>query len=274
MDQPKEMIAEVGEERRRIFLNLSNLKNVIKNRNNRGLFSNKKSVIEQIFLIAEPKKPKSKSTYFISEPNMVFRSDPKTMKCQFDGTPLKEINTKIKSKRHFKDFLMRHTTLIPHSLNLFYDLIFPGNQKRDEWETFINKVSSDYNWTTDMRICNKYGTSGFVLMKKYMDKLLKLLGDNHISLTIAIYPWPAQVWYEDLDSIQVKEWEKWGFENNVKVVNYFPDFVKKGLSNLKKHEILKKYYMHADPHFNEEGHKVLAQKFLENYKVKNKLIDF
>ena len=205
---------------------------------------------------------------------MVFRSDPQTMKCQFDGIPLKEINTKIKSKRHFKDFLMRHTTLIPHSLNLFYDLIFPGNQKRDEWETFINKVSSNYNWTTDMRICNKYGTNGLVLMKKYMDKLLKLLRDNHIGLTIAIYPWPAQVWYEDLDSIQVKEWEKWGFANNVKVINYFPDFVRKGLSNLKKHEILKKYYFHADPHFNEEGHKVLAQKFLENYKVKNKLIDF
>ena len=31
---------------------------------------------------------------------------------------------------------------------------------------------------------------------------------------------------------------------------------------------------YADPHFNEEGHKVLAQKFLENYKVKNQLIDF
>ena len=67
---------------------------------------------------------------------------------------------------------------------------------------------------------------------------------------------------------------EWGFANNVKVINYFPDFVRKGLSNLKKYEILKKYYFHDDPHFNEEGHKVLAQKFLENCKVKNKLIDF
>ena len=199
----------------------------------------------------------------------MFRSDPQTVKCQFDGTHLKETNAKIEPERPFKDFIVRHTTLIPHSLNLLYDLIFPLNRKQDEWETAVTNDSE--NWATDMRNCNKYGTNGLVLMKKYMDKLLKLLRNNQIGLTIAVYPIPAQVWGEDLDSIQVKEWEKWGSENNVKVINYFPDFVKKGISNLKKHEILKKYYLHADPHFNEEGHKVLAQKFLEYYKVENQL---
>ena len=172
----------------------------------RDFFSNKEIVIEKVFLIAEPKKLESKSSFFISEPNIVFRSDPQTMKCQFDGTHLKEINAKIKPERRFKDFIVRHTTLIPHSLNLLYDLIFPLNRKQDEWETAVTNDSE--NWATDMRNCNKYGTNGLVLMKKYMDKLLKLVGDNQIGLTIAIYPISANLWDEDLDSIQVKEWGK------------------------------------------------------------------
>jgi hypothetical protein len=72
IDQPKDMINESGEELRRVFLNLSNLKDVIKGRNYRGFLFNKRHVIEQIFLFAVPKKPELKSVFFMSEPNIEF----------------------------------------------------------------------------------------------------------------------------------------------------------------------------------------------------------
>ena len=72
MDQPKDMINESGEERRRISLNLSNLKDVIKSRNYRGFLFNQRHVIEQIFLFAVPKKPELKSSFFMSESNIEF----------------------------------------------------------------------------------------------------------------------------------------------------------------------------------------------------------
>jgi hypothetical protein len=70
--QPKDMINESGEERRSVFLNLSNLKDVIKSRNYRGFLFNKRHVIEQIFFFAVPKKPELKSSLFMSESNIVF----------------------------------------------------------------------------------------------------------------------------------------------------------------------------------------------------------
>ncbi len=102
-------------------------------------------------------------------------------------------------------------------------------------------------------------------MKKYMDKLHQLTRDNNIKLTIAVYPWPFQVWFEDLNSVHVKIWEEWSRRNNVNFINYFPDFVSEGLTKKDKKEVVEKYYFYQDVHFNKQGNKLVAKKFLEKY---------
>ncbi len=42
-----------------------------------------------------------------------------------------------------------------------------------------------------------------------MDNLYALLQIHNIDLTIAVYPRPDHIYYNDLESIQVKFWEKW-----------------------------------------------------------------
>ncbi len=102
-------------------------------------------------------------------------------------------------------------------------------------------------------------------MKKYMDKLHQLTRDNNIKLTIAVYPWPFQVWFEDLNSVHVKIWEEWSRRNNVNFINYFPDFVSEGLTKKDKKEVVEKYYFYQDVHFNKQGNKLVAKKFLGKY---------
>ncbi len=102
-------------------------------------------------------------------------------------------------------------------------------------------------------------------MKKYMDKLHQLTRDNNIKLTIAVYPWPFQVWFEDLNSVHVKIWEEWSRRNNVNFINYFPDFVSEGLTKKDKKEVVEKFYFSQDVHFNKQGNKLVAKKFLEKY---------
>ena len=99
-----------------------------------------------------------------------------------------------------------------------------------------------------------------------MNKLKRLLDSKNIKLNVAVYPWPTQIWYEDIDSIHVKIWKEWCTNNNINFINYFPKFIKVGSSRAKKTEILNKYYIPADFHFNKNGNKLIAQELIRLYK--------
>jgi len=163
-----------------------------------------------------------------------------------------------------KKFMSDNTTVVYHALNLLYDLL---PHEGGKWRKIIHPSYIRDKWTIDKNVYNDYGKDGVESMKKYMNRLLSLLRNNNINLTIAVYPWPTQVWFDDLNSIQVKTWENWAQENHVKFINYFPDFVKIGSSKANKLKTLEKYYIPGDAHFNKEGSKVLANKFLNFFLI-------
>jgi len=172
--------------------------------------------------------------------------------------------------KRLKIFIYDNTTVIYPMLS-FLNTPFkerPSEKDGGIWSSLIsfNYISS--KWTLDENVYNTFGKEGNLLMKKYMNKLLKLLRNNNIDLTIAVYPYPSQVWYEDLNSSQVNIWEKWSQENNVKFINYFPDFIIKGLNKTEKLKTLEKYYIPGDVHFNKEGNRVIANKFIQTYLYK------
>ena len=133
------------------------------------------------------------------------------------------------------------------------------------WMNFINFSYNRDKWTIDNQAYEQYGKEGIVKMSKYMKKLKKLLDIHNIKMIIAVYPWVSQIWYEDLNSLQVKIWKEFSRENNIKFINFFPHMVKKGISENQKLYILKKYYIPYDFHFNKNGNQLISKIFLNEY---------
>ena len=103
-------------------------------------------------------------------------------------------------------------------------------------------------------------------MTNHMDELYTLLNDNNIDLRIIIYPWPNQIYHNDFNSMHVNIWENWSIEKNVKFLNLFPSFFSKNLTDKnQKLDIIEKYYFKWDIHFNKEGNRLVAEKFLKDY---------
>ena len=174
-----------------------------------------------------------------------------------------------------KTIIRNHTTLLYLTANKVFDLINRGigsnslrdedekNSGMDDWYNHSFSLSEIRAWVFERDDPDK--EYAIQKMKKYMDRLHQLTRDNNIKLTIAVYPWPFQVWYEDLNSIHVKIWKEWSRRNNVNFINYFPDFVSEGLTKKERFEVMKKYYIPYDVHFNKQGNKLVAKKFLEKY---------
>ena len=106
-----------------------------------------------------------------------------------------------------------------------------------------------------------YGREGLELARENMDRLLGLLRKKGIGLTIAVYPWPDQIRHHDRDSKQVVFWSRWAKDNGVGFIDYFPRFI----DGAPPREVLDRYFIPGDVHWNEAGHRIIAEGFLEYY---------
>jgi hypothetical protein len=180
-----------------------------------------------------------------------------------------------------KKTIKYNTTFLYHFFNTLHDLIvsdqksnFFWDEKRTvmgPWYSMLNSPEGSGMWTINKKIYNDWGEEGILEMKKYMSRLLSLTRSKNISLTVAVHPWPIQVWHEDLNSLQVQIWRDWCRANNVKFVNYFPKLIRKGLDDNEKRLVLDKYFLPGDIHFNEQGNQLIAEEFLKRYPKENQL---
>ena len=89
---------------------------------------------------------------------------------------------------------------------------------------------------------------------KHMTSLHSFLKAKNISLSVVVYPHPGQIIYDSKNSKQVKIWKKFCKNKCKNFINLFPAFfVEK--PKLTSMEIIKKYYIKHDVHFNELGNK-------------------
>ena len=98
-----------------------------------------------------------------------------------------------------------------------------------------------------------------------MDKLKNILDKNNIKLTVVVYPWISQIWYEDLNSLHVDIWKDWSKENNSDFINLFPSFVKENISDAEKDKIIDENFIKGDFHFNKKGNKIIAEVLIDNF---------
>lgn len=171
-----------------------------------------------------------------------------------------------------KDFYLTFFTL-----NLLHDITFltlnnflafyMKNISHTDIINFI--VSDDYSrdkWTINEKIYEKYKV-GVEMSLRNMSLLKKMCDKENVKLTIAVYPLVSQVYYNDLESKQVKIWKKFSKENNIQFINFFPLFIDTiDESKNNRIEKIKKYYIVGDIHFNSLGNKMIADYFISNFK--------
>jgi len=119
-------------------------------------------------------------------------------------------------------------------------------------------------WTVDEKVFNEYGKRGLDISAKHMGKLLQLLNEHNIKLTVAVYPWPDQIYYDTLESKQVLFWKEWTNKNNVRFINHFTDLFSLK-DKMTAQQIIEEYYISGDIHFNEKGNILIKNYFLNQY---------
>ena len=102
-------------------------------------------------------------------------------------------------------------------------------------------------------------TEGLKLAEGYMDELAALLKARGIALTVVVYPWPVQLERGDRDSLQVRVWRAWSTKNGARFIDLFAPF-------FDTPDALRRLYIPGDVHWNAEGHKFVAERFLERYR--------
>jgi lysophospholipase L1-like esterase len=114
-------------------------------------------------------------------------------------------------------------------------------------------------WTVDEAAYRTVGAPGNERAVKHMDALAKLLEARGIPLTIVVYPWPAQIYYHDLDSKHVRLWREWSKRAGARFIDLFPLFV----TDDPPLETIRRHFFVGDVHWNESGHGVVARGILE-----------
>ena len=97
-----------------------------------------------------------------------------------------------------------------------------------------------------------------------MNELFNYLKDNNIKLSILIYPHQASIKYDVKDSLYKKIWKNYCKNKCFKFIDAYSIFFDE-LNDTSKDEIMKKYYIKGDHHFNEKGNDVVFKILLKNF---------
>lgn len=118
-------------------------------------------------------------------------------------------------------------------------------------------------WTRDTTVFDQYGREGLALAREHMDALADLLKARGIRLTVVVYPWPDLLLAGDRDSLQSRYWRDWSREKGAHFLDLFPAFFEAGLPA----EVVKREFIRGDIHWNEAGHRRVADVLLANWKA-------
>ena len=103
-----------------------------------------------------------------------------------------------------------------------------------------------------------------------LNELFLLCENKKILCSIAVYPWPNQILYGTKNSIHTKLWNDFCINRCEKFVNYCPIFFEE-IENQSPIEVISKYYIYKDVHFNKNGHSKLFDhlSYSFDYEFKN-----
>ena len=127
----------------------------------------------------------------------------------------------------------------------------------------IREIPIDSRWTFKneySNLDNYWIKNGIKESLFYMNKIYSLSKNNDFDISVAVYPWPSQILFdEDTGQEQVDIWSKFCEGKCKYFLNYIEDFHK-----LKKQEnsnkIVTEFFLENDVHFNKRGNQLVFKK--------------
>ena len=104
--------------------------------------------------------------------------------------------------------------------------------------------------------------TGIIRAEKNLLKLFNLAEQNKITVTLAIYPWPNQIYFKD--EFYKKHWADFSMKNNVNFIDLYDDIIDPKKSS--EENILENYIM-GDIHFNKKGNTKIFNALNKKFKL-------
>ncbi len=95
----------------------------------------------------------------------------------------------------------------------------------------------------------------------FMEMTYNLLDKNNIKMSVGIYPWPAQIIFDNRQSKIVNLMSNFCKNKCEFFFNNFPDFFDE-LNLYDKERLISKYYIKGDVHFNSSGNEKIYRNFI------------
>lgn len=180
-----------------------------------------------------------------------------------DGPESSEEAENVEEGSGLKGFLKRNSVIIRLA-----DAIKDRYVETDGWDPLVADTEAEWerlatmpraSWTFDDAQFARYGAEGLERSTAAMDALDALLRSRDIELTVAVYPWPAQILKGDLRSRQVTHWEAWAREHERGFIDLFPAFIE---ADEDPRETVRRLFIPWDVHWNEAGHALMAREVL------------
>ena len=102
---------------------------------------------------------------------------------------------------------------------------------------------------------------GIAKEKSKMDTLWLELQERNIPLSVVVYPWPAQIAHDKVDSREVRIWRDWCQGKCKRFVTLFPAFfaIKEQCPPLQPGCWYLSHFIFGDTHYNSAGDAVVAE---------------
>ena len=136
--------------------------------------------------------------------------------------------------------------------------IFLINKRDIELYKMINLDIGAWTQNIDeFRYNIKNVESGINRAEKNLQRLARLADKNNINITLVIYPWPNQIYFEY--NFYKNYWKNFSLKNNINFIDLYDDIID---HSKKAEENILENYILGDIHFNKNG----------NFKIFNALI--
>ena len=165
----------------------------------------------------------------------------------------------------FVDILFSKLDLLKKNLFLRYEA-------SKEFELSFFKINSEHknlyksikvkrgNWTHNDNLWNFHGSEGRKLAEYNLNNLSELCDKYNIKLTLVIYPWPSQIYYDYRPERHRNYWKKWSKMKNINFIDLFEFF-----ENDNPQNIISTFFIPGDVHWNKKGHQLIYDIILNKY---------
>ncbi|HOW52204.1 MAG TPA: hypothetical protein PLV42_09210 [bacterium] len=134
----------------------------------------------------------------------------------------------------------------------------PRHEFSDYWGGLPQYYQVRPRWTHDEKEFERWGKQGLASALDYTDKLFNLLKKHNIVLHLSVHPWREQILREKGTSLQQSAWSLFCAERNIDFIDLFPLFQRNGSAT----EIIGRYFIEKDIHWNEAGMRLVADEII------------